>query len=124
MSVIRAAECRRSETPTAVMTTLASPTQGGAGCALWRVDAPAGSRGPVHAIDAEQVWAFLEGSATIDLGGELIVVEPGDALVMPAGTSRQVSGDADTGFVAVVTSPAGAQAVLPNGGKVVPPWTA
>ena len=38
MPVIRHADSRRTETPTAVMTTLASPSQGGAGQAVWRVD--------------------------------------------------------------------------------------
>ena len=51
MSVIRCGEARRTETPNAVMTTLASPTLGGARQALWRVDMTGGQAGPLHAFD-------------------------------------------------------------------------
>lgn len=41
MSVVLSADSRRTETPNGFMTTLASPTQGQAGQAVWRVDASA-----------------------------------------------------------------------------------
>lgn len=56
MTVVRHAGARRSETLSAVMTTLASPTQGGAQMAVWRVEVQPGIQGPEHVIDAEQVW--------------------------------------------------------------------
>ena len=63
MPVIRHADSRRTETPNAVMTTLASPSQGGAGQAVWRVDMRPGQAGPRHVIDTEQVWTVLAGCA-------------------------------------------------------------
>ncbi|MBP2707508.1 cupin domain-containing protein [Microbispora sp. RL4-1S] len=125
MSVIRAAEARRSETPGGVMTTFASPTQGDAGRSLWRVDAFPGAAGPLHDFDTEQVWTFLEGAASIELGDDKITVGPGDTVVIPAATPRRVMAGPEAGYSAVVTSAAGAQAILPDGTVYgVPPWIA
>ena len=107
MPVIRNAESRRTETPNAVMTTLASPTQGGAGQAVWRVDMRPGQSGPLHAIDTEQVW-----------------------------TVRRVSADPLAGFAAIAVAPAGTRAytldgtkvapgyAVPDGDKLAPAWVA
>jgi quercetin dioxygenase-like cupin family protein len=91
MPVIPSAEARRTETPNAVMTTLASPTQGAAGRAVWRVDMRAGQAGPEHAFDAEQVWTVIEGAATVELDGATHALAAGDTVVMPAGATRRVT---------------------------------
>lgn len=129
MPVIKAADSRRTQTPNAVMTTLASPTQGSAGQALWRVDMQPGQTGPLHGIDAEQIWTVLSGGATVQLGAESVSVAPGDTVVIPANLSRQISADPDAGFVAIVTGRAGQQAyvlgescAVPAGETVTPAW--
>lgn len=125
MTVVRSAEARRSETPNGVMTTFASPTQGGAARALWRVDARPGAEGPVHDFDREQVWCWVAGAATVELGGETYGVAAGDTVVMPARTVRRVLADPATGYTAVVTAPAGARAMSADGADYgVPPWIA
>lgn len=126
MTVIRGTEARRSETASGVMTTFASPTQGGASRSLWRVDAKPGAEGPVHDFDAEQVWTWLTGSATVELGGETYQVTAGDTVVMPPRTVRRVLADPDEGYAAVVTAPAGAKALTADGDGDygVPPWIA
>ncbi|MGW0802213.1 cupin domain-containing protein [Nonomuraea sp. NPDC002799] len=125
MTVIRDAEARRSETPTGVMTTFASPTQGGATRALWRVDAKPGAEGPVHDFDSEQVWSWVAGAATVELGDQTYTVGAGDTVVMPAGVVRRVLADSGSGYTAVVTAPAGARALAVDGGDYgVPPWIA
>ncbi|MFC4057335.1 cupin domain-containing protein [Planomonospora corallina] len=135
MPVIRAAEARRTATPNAAMTTFASPTLGGAGQVLWRVDMEPGRQGPPHAFETEQIWTLLEGGATVDLDGEKIDLSAGDTVVMPADVPRQVSADARTGFTAIVTAPPGGRAYNPDGvtagacelaprddERVLPPW--
>lgn len=123
LSVIRSTEARRTETPNAVMTTYASPGQGGTGLALWRVEMAPGRSGPRHAMDTEQVWTFLAGSAAVDLAGETLTVATGDTLVLPPDLPRQMR--SEDGFTAVVASPAPSQAVnLETGDRVTPPWTA
>ncbi|GAA4599071.1 hypothetical protein GCM10023194_78150 [Planotetraspora phitsanulokensis] len=135
MPFIRSADSRRSTTPNGVMTTLASPTQGGATQAVWRVDMPAGNSGPYHACDGEQVWTFLTGAATVELGGETFAVRAGDTVVTPPGIARRVTGD-EEGFSAIVTAPAGIEVYNPGGvsapdacdlapkgtDRLVPPW--
>jgi quercetin dioxygenase-like cupin family protein len=136
MPVIRNAESRRTETPNAVMTTLASPTQGGAGQAVWRVDMRPGQSGPLHAIDTEQVWTVLDGGATVELDGEVVTVAPGDTLILPADAPRRVSADPLAGFAAIAVAPAGTRAytldgtkvapgyAVPDGDKLAPAWVA
>ena len=136
MPVIRRAETRRTETPNAVMTTLASPTQGGAGQAVWRVDMRPGQAGPLHAIDTEQVWTVLDGGATVELDGQALIVGPGDTLILPADAPRRVSADPVAGFAAIAVAPAGTRAytldgtrvapgcAVPDGDKLIPAWVA
>lgn len=136
MPVIRDVDSRRTETPTGVMTTLASPTQGGSQYAVWRVDMAAGASGPRHAFDTDQVWTVLGGAARIELGDEMLAVAVGDTVIMPADAQRQVFADADHGFAAIacapgntrvyrwdpaVAVPAGATA---DGEKILPNWIA
>jgi len=138
MTVIRRAESRRTETPNAVMTTLASPSLGGAGHAVWRVDMNPGQTGPLHAWDTEQVWTILEGAAAVELAGETLAVGPGDTLIIPADAPRQVTADSAGGFAAIVVAPAGTRAytpdsevaaaavargcAVPDGEKLAPAW--
>ncbi|MFB9474456.1 cupin domain-containing protein [Nonomuraea salmonea] len=136
MGVVTASEARRVETPNGVMTTLASPTQGQAGAAVWRVEARPGMVGPVHAFDAELVWTWLDGAAVVTLGGERHEVGAGDTMVLPPDVSRQMVADAERGFVSIVTAPAGAKVYNPDGKsepdacdlapkdteRLVPPW--
>jgi quercetin dioxygenase-like cupin family protein len=136
MPVIRSAESRRTETPNAVMTTLASPSQGNAASAIWRVDMKPGQAGPLHAIDAEQVWTVLEGGANVQLGTDTIAVGPGDTVVMPADLPRRITADPQAGLAAIVTAPAGMRAyvrgssspgpdsAVPDRDKLVPAWAA
>jgi quercetin dioxygenase-like cupin family protein len=134
MTVIRHADSRRTETPAAVMTTLASPTQGGATQAVWRVDMAPGRSGPLHGIDAEQVWTVLSGGATVDLPGGAVTVEPGDTVVIPADAPRRFTADPSAGLAALVVAPAGMRAypldgtiasptcAVPDGDKLIPAW--
>ncbi|HEY9524032.1 MAG TPA: cupin domain-containing protein [Thermopolyspora sp.] len=135
MPVIRRAESRRTETPAAVMTTLASPTQGGAAHALWRVDMRAGRQGPMHSIDTEQVWTVLEGGATAEIGDQTVTIDRGDTLVIPADVPRRVTAHPVHGLAAIVVAPVGMRAyapgvdvdphcATPDGGKLIPAWVA
>ncbi|WP_054812258.1 cupin domain-containing protein [Nocardia arizonensis] len=124
MTVIRHTETRRTETPGGVMTTLASPTQGEAGLALWRVEVGPGASGPRHAIDADQIWTVVHGRITVDLDDTELTAAEGDTVVLHADRWRQISGG-DSGFTAIVAAPAGAMARTPGGAEpVLPPWIA
>ncbi|WP_433345482.1 cupin domain-containing protein [Microtetraspora malaysiensis] len=138
MPVIRSCDARRTTTPNGVMTTLASPSQGGTSQAMWRVDMPAGGAGPLHVFDSEQIWTLLSGGCTVDLDGEKATAASGDTIVLPADRPRQIFADASDGFTAIVTGPAGSRAYNPGGvtaadacdiapkdaERIVPPWVA
>lgn len=109
MSVVTAAENRRTETPNAVMTTLASPTQGQtAGLSLWRVSMSRDAEGPHHVFDTEQVWTVLSGTASVLVGEATHQLAAGDTVVLPAGVARRVT--AVEGFEALVAGHGGAVA--------------
>ncbi|WP_037367421.1 cupin domain-containing protein [Amycolatopsis orientalis] len=131
MTVIR--DGRRTETPNAVMTTLASPTQGGSRQAVWRVEMAPGAVGPVHAFDTEQVWTILDGAAEITVDGVVEVAGKGETVVLPADLERQVRADARSGMVAIVCAPGSTRVyrtgVVPacateDGDKILPDWIA
>ncbi|MFF4378817.1 cupin domain-containing protein [Kitasatospora sp. NPDC001547] len=136
MPVIRRTDARRTATPNGVMTTYASPTQGSTALAVWHVDMAADARGPLHAMDTEQVWTLLTGTARVDLAGEAFALAAGDTVVLPADAARQIA--TDTGFTAVVASPSPAYAYNPDARtpegacalaprddqRVLPPWIA
>jgi quercetin dioxygenase-like cupin family protein len=136
MNVIRDTETRRTETPNAVMTTLASPTQGNSGQAVWRVEMAAGKTGPLHGIDAEQVWTVLAGGASIEAGADTATLAPGDTIVLPADVARRITADPDAGLVALVAAPASMRAYVLQGSvpgphpesadadRIVPGWVA
>lgn len=136
MPIIRAADSRRTETPNGVMTTLASPTQGGTRQSVWRVEMAPAAAGPAHAFDADQIWTVLAGGARIDLDGEAVIVTVGDTVIIPADARRQVFADADAGFTAIVSAPANTRVYLPDpaagtpahatldDGKILPDWIA
>lgn len=126
MAVIRNTDRRRTETPNAVMTTLASPTQGGAERSLWQVEIAAGAAGPVHVIDVEQTWSILAGTASVAVADERVELAAGDTVVVPAGVVRRFSAGPDDGFTAIVTSDAAALATVPGSeaDAVNPPWIA
>jgi quercetin dioxygenase-like cupin family protein len=90
-NLVPAARARRTETPNALMTTLASPSQGPTErLSLWTAEMRAGQQGPLHAFDTEQVWHLLDGDAEITVDGTPLALGPGDTVVLPAGAERQV----------------------------------
>jgi quercetin dioxygenase-like cupin family protein len=116
MRVITETTERTIETPTAVMTGLAAPSQGTAELSTWRVRMTPGSNSPVHIIDREQVWMPLRGTFEFTVDSETAVVAPGEALAVPSGATRQFRvADAGTSEAeAIVCMAAGGQATIPG----------
>ncbi|SDK85385.1 hypothetical protein SAMN05216298_1673 [Glycomyces sambucus] len=127
MRIVRSTETRRTATPAAVMTTLASPTLGDAPFPLWRVEAAPGTAGPLHRVDAPQIWTLTAGTVTVEegavegdtveggaaeTGGEATELAAGDTLVIPAGQDRRFT-PGPAGFTAIVAGPAGMRAAVP-----------
>jgi len=122
-SLVRAGQARRIQTPNAQMTTLASPSQGPtAGLSMWRVEMRAGQQGPLHVFDAEQIWHVLGGEAEVAVGAERLALSPGDTIVLPAGTERQVSARSDAQLIVCGRGDAIAQVPGEAAYGQIPPW--
>jgi quercetin dioxygenase-like cupin family protein len=123
LSIIRADGTRRTKTPNATMTTLASPTLGGtASLSVWQVEMTAGSSGPPHVFDSEQVWTVLEGAVVAQVGGLPHELAVGDTLVLPAGVERRIVAEAEARILVcgrgdAIVSVAGEQT-----DRGTPPW--
>lgn len=125
LTIVLAADGRRVETPNAVMTTLASPTVGGAAHAVWRVSMRPGQAGPHHRCDQEQVWTVLGGRATVQVAGGERNVGPGDTIVLPPEVVRRVVAGPAEGLEAIVVAGPGARVTEPDGtDRGTPAWMA
>ena len=122
MKVISETEKRTVTTPAAVMAGLAAPSQGSAELTSWRIRMKPGVDSPVHIIDREQVWMPVSGAFEFIVDGETATVAAGQAVVLPAGVTRQFRVTADSAE-AIVCMPVGGQAGAPGGdAKQALPW--
>lgn len=122
---ISASETRRTETPNATMTTLASPTLGGtAGLSMWQVEMAADTSGPLHVFDSEQLWTVLEGTVSIAIGDEALALAPGDTAVLPAGAQRQVTATSTARLLVCGHGGAIAQVPGEHASRGTPAWVA
>lgn len=119
----RSEAMRRTETPNATMTTIASPTQGPtSNLSLWKVHMRAGQEGPHHVFDSEQVWHVVDGEISVTVNDEGTQLRRGDAIVLEADVPRQITALVDTEIIvcgrgdAVVSVPGEA------GSRGTPPW--
>ena len=120
---IHAGRARRTETPNALMTTLASPSQGPtAELSMWLVDMRADQQGPLHVFDVEQIWHVLQGQVDIAVHAEHAVLGPGDTLVLAAGAQRQVSALTDARLVVCGRADAAASVPGEPTSRGAPPW--
>jgi quercetin dioxygenase-like cupin family protein len=123
--LIHRADARRTETPNAVMTTLASPSLSGTETlSLWRTEMPAGNTGPLHVFDSEQVWTALTGELDIALDGHPNRVSAGDTLSIPAGVERQVTAIVDTTCLVCGSGDAVVSVPGTNRPQTTPDWIA
>lgn len=117
----RAASVRRTETESAVITTLASPTQGDASVlSMWKVEMRRGRCDPDHTVDSEQIWHVICGELTIAIEQESVRLAAGDTLVVPEVLSRRVT--AVTDVTAVVCGFGDAIVAIPGEAGITPPW--
>ena len=119
----RASSVRRTETEIAVMTTLASPTQGDAGVlSMWQVEMRQGRCDPAHTVDSEQIWHVTRGELMIAVEQEPVRLAAGDTLVVPEVLSRRVT--ALTDVTAVVCGFGDAIVAVAGEAGTTPAWIA
>jgi quercetin dioxygenase-like cupin family protein len=100
IAATRSESMRRTETPNALMTTVASPTQGPTTeLSVWKVHMRAGQQGPLHVFDREQVWHVLGGEIDVVVDGASLHLRPGDAVVLAAAAERQITALVDADLI-------------------------
>ncbi len=124
MMIVPQTARRRTETPNAIMTTLVSPTLGGARLSVWTVTMEPGQAGPEHLFEVEQIWTIQRGSVLVELGGSTFRLGVGDTAIVPAKQLRRFRSADESGFTALVVAPVG-RVLMPDGAdRGVPDWIA
>jgi quercetin dioxygenase-like cupin family protein len=124
MPLITAATAPQFTIPGVTFTGLASPARGASDNAVWKVSLAPGGVGTTHQLTREEIFVCLSGGASIRLGDEVLILSPGDALIVPPHTDFGLDNPGDTPFEAVVVFPIGGQAILPGQPAFTPPWAA
>ena len=123
MPLIKSSTAPSFEIPGLSVLGLAAPSRGAAETCVWRITIPAGTSGPPHSVDREEIFVGLSGEARAELDGAAERLGPGDALVVPAGRSFSISNPGIAPFAALVVLPVGGRAAFPDGAPFSPPWT-
>lgn len=123
MPIIKAATAPRFELPFLNVDGLAAPSRGSRETCVWRLTLTPGAPAAVHSVDREEVFVALAGRATATLAGEEIRLEPGDALIVPAGEAFGIANPGSEPFVAIAALPVGGRAAMPESEPFQPPWT-
>ena len=122
MIIINPSEARTTRTASAVMHSLAAPSQGSEQLATWKVSVIHRGESPVHVIDKDQVWMPITGSFEFTVDGDTEQVSAGQALVVPAGSVRQFRSTGEP-IEALVAMQAGGRVSIPGAAATSPvPW--
>ncbi len=125
MPLIRKSEAPTFTTPNAVMVGHAGPSLGSADLSMWQVRMEPAAAGPAHLVDRDQVYLVTAGSLTILADGAESRALAGDAVIIPAGATRQIRNQGESPAVAIACMTAGGRATLPDGADRGPlPWAA
>jgi mannose-6-phosphate isomerase-like protein (cupin superfamily) len=123
-TVVRLQDAPRFEIEGAAVTAYASPSRGSQALAAWRLSLAAGSASPLHTLAVDEVFLALAGAAEFHAAGEVLRVDAGDGITIPAGTEFRIFSVGAVAFEAAVSVPAGIRARIGNGDSFVPPWAA
>jgi quercetin dioxygenase-like cupin family protein len=103
-------------------TSLATPTTGATDTAVWRVELAPGTPATPHSLTREEVIVVLSGVATVRFGDTRDSARAGDAIVVPAGVSFELSNGDDEPLRMICCTPVGGCARAADGHVFTPPW--
>ena len=116
---------RTVATPAATMHTLASPTTSPAmDVAVWRTELPAGSAGPRHVIDVDQLLVVLAGAVRVEVEATAYDVVAGEAVKLPAHAARVIAASGTGPATTLTVGGPNASATVGDADPVPVPWTA
>jgi len=100
---------------------LAVPSRGSSELAVWALEVAPGAISEPHSLDREEVFVLRAGALTATVGEQRHKLSPGDALIVPPGTTLALANAGAATASATVCTSAGLQARL-NGEAFTPPW--
>src|SRR4051794_18027442 len=83
------------------ITGYAAPSRGATQVSLWQLTLSPGSTSPLHYMDCEEVFVALAGRAVATVDSAEQVLQTGDCLIVPAGTSFTLHAPGPDPFQAV-----------------------
>jgi mannose-6-phosphate isomerase-like protein (cupin superfamily) len=122
MPVIAAPSAPTHELPGTHFTSLATPSRGSTDTSVWLVEIAPHTPATPHELTREEVFVVLSGRAAVRIGDERYEAEPGDAIVVPAATSFELTAAGDAGFTALCCMPVGGRARVGDTEPFTPPW--
>ena len=124
MPHIKAADAARFDLPGVTFTGLASPSRGATETAVWQLAIAPGTPGTTHRLTREEIIVALSGSASATIDSQTHKLQPGDAIIIPAGVEFSLGNPHDTPFHAIAVLPVGGQAQIGTDPAFTPPWAA
>lgn len=121
MPVIHPVDAVPFETHGSRFLSYVSPSRGSNQLCAWQLTVPAGLQGVAHRPTREEVLLVLAGELQVTLDGLATALQPGDVVLVPAGSELRVDAGPD-GATAWVTTTPGLEAVTADGTKIAPPW--
>ncbi len=121
MPVIRPADAVPFETHGSRFLSYVSPSRGSSQLCAWQLTVPADLQGVAHQPTREEVLLVLAGELHVTLDGLATALQPGDVVLVPAGSDLRVDAGLE-GATAWVTTTPGLEAVTADGTKIAPPW--
>ena len=123
MPIVRADTAPTFTLPGLAVTGLASPSRGSTETSAWRLRIAAGTPGVEHSLDREEIFIAISGQAVATLNKRAVYLNPGDALIVPAGEPFALANQGAEPFEAVALAPNGTRAIIGDGESFQPPWT-
>ena len=125
-TILRAVDAPRFEIPGVTFVGMASPSRGSEQVCTWKIIvAPRHESAAAHTLDRDEVFMVLSGTVRLAPGGSTgaMALEPGDAIVVPAGDPIELSNPGDIPAEVLVAIPAGFTATMADGTPFgTPPW--
>ncbi len=103
-------------------TSLAAPSLGTLETATWRLHVEPGTPGTAHRVTREEILVALSGKGQATINGEVLDVEAGSTLIVPASSVFKLANPHDIPFEAIAIFPVGGEVIVGEAAPMTPPW--
>ncbi len=124
MSYISAAGAPTFHCQGNTLTKLIAPSTGAQEVMAWRDRLEPGAGSAPHLHDHEELIVVITGECVARIGRMEMILTVGDACLIPAGATHQITNRGIEPWECITVMPVGTQFLLPDGSETPPPpWT-